>query len=183
MLKNTNSGYGWVAISLHWLMAIGIFGTFGLGLYMVELTYYDTWYRGSLDLHKSIGLTLMFVWILRIIWRWSNTSPQITGNALEKKAAHTVHLLLYVVMLALMITGYLISTADGRGIAVFGLFEIPALSISFENQEDIAGEIHWLLAWGLILMVGLHAMAAIKHHVINKDNTLLKMVRPNTDSN
>ncbi len=181
MLKNTNSGYGWVAISLHWLMAIGIFGTFGLGLYMVELTYYDTWYRGSLDLHKSIGLTLMFVWILRIIWRWSNTSPQITGNALEKKAAHTVHLLLYVVMLALMITGYLISTADGRGIAVFGLFEIPALSISFENQEDIAGEIHWLLAWGLILMVGLHAMAAIKHHVINKDDTLLKMIRPKTD--
>ena len=83
--------------------------------------------------------------------------------------------------MCLMMTGYLISTADGRGIAVFGLFEIPALSISFENQEDIAGEIHWLLAWGLILMVGLHAMAAIKHHVINKDDTLLKMIRPKTD--
>jgi len=61
MLKNTNSGYGWVAILLHWLMAIGSFVTFGLGLYMIALTYYDTWYKGSLDLHRSIGLTLMFV--------------------------------------------------------------------------------------------------------------------------
>lgn len=181
MVKNSKSGYGWLAIALHWLMALGIFGIFGLGLYMVELTYYDTWYRGSLDLHKSIGLTLLIVWIIRITWRWINTNPEISGSPIEKKAAHYVHLLLYGVMLALMISGYLISTADGRGIEVFGLFEVPAMSVSFENQEDIAGDIHWLLAWSLILMVALHAMAAIKHHVINKDNTFLKMIRPTTD--
>ena len=178
MVWNSRSSYGWVSIALHWLMALGIFGIFGLGLYMVELTYYDAWYRGSLDLHKSIGLTLLIVWIIRITWRWINTNPEISGGPIEKKAAHYVHLLLYGVMLALMITGYLISTADGRGIEVFGLFEVPAMSVSFENQEDIAGDIHWLLAWSLILMVTLHAMAAIKHHVINKDNTLLKMIRP-----
>ena len=181
MVKNSKSSYGWLAIALHWLMALGLFGIFGLGLYMVELTYYDPWYRGSLDLHKSIGFTLLLVWIVRIAWRWFNTSPAISGSPIEKKAAHLVHLLLYVVMLALMVTGYLISTADGRGIEVFGLFEVPAMSISFENQEDIAGDIHWLLAWSLILMVALHAMAAIKHHVINKDDTLLKMIRPKTD--
>ena len=181
MVRNSRSSYGWVSIALHWLMALGIFGIFGLGLYMVELTYYDAWYRGSLDLHKSIGLTLLIVWIIRITWRWINTNPEISGSPIEKKAAHYVHLLLYGVMLALMITGYLISTADGRGIEVFGLFEVPAMSVSFENQEDIAGDIHWLLAWSLILMVTLHAMAAIKHHVINKDNTLLKMIRPTTD--
>jgi cytochrome b561 len=181
MVKNSKSGYGWLAIALHWLMALGIFGTFGLGLYMVELTYYDAWYRGSLDLHKSIGLTLLLVWIVRITWRWFNTNPEISGSPIEKKVAHYVHLSLYGVMLVLMITGYLISTADGRGIGVFGLFEIPAMSVSFENQEDIAGDIHWLLACGLILMAALHAMAAIKHHVVNKDDTLLKMIRPKTD--
>jgi cytochrome b561 len=148
---------------------------------MVELTYYDAWYQGSLDLHKSLGIVLLLAWIARVAWRWSNTSPEMAGTKTEKKAAHLVHLFLYFLMLALMVTGYLISTADGRGIEVFGLFEVPAMSVSFENQEDIAGDIHWLLAWSLILMVALHVMAAIKHHVINKDNTLLKMIRPTTD--
>lgn len=60
----------------------------------------------------------------------------------------------------------------------FGLFEIPALSVSFDNQEDIAGEIHWWLAWGLILMAAGHGVAALKHQFINKDGTLNKMLRP-----
>jgi cytochrome b561 len=182
MVKNSKSSYGWVAIALHWLMALGIFFLFGLGLYMVELTYYDAWYRGSLDLHKSLGLILLFTWLCRIIWRWINTNPDISGTSLEKKGAHFMHLLLYFVMLALMTTGYLISTADGRGIEVFGLIEIPAMPISFENQEDIAGEIHWILAWSLISMVTLHALAAIKHQLINKDGTLTKMIRPKANS-
>ncbi len=182
MVKNSKSSYGWVAITLHWLMALGVFFLFGLGLYMVELTYYDAWYRGSLDLHKSLGLVMLLAWIVRIVWRWINTSPEMSGTAIEKKAAHYMHLLLYCVMIALMTTGYLISTADGRGIEVFGLIEIPAMSISFENQEDIAGDIHWGLAWSLILMVALHGLAAIKHQLVNKDGTLMKMIRPQADS-
>ena len=182
MVKNSKSSYGWIAIALHWLMALGIFFLFGLGLYMVELTYYDEWYRGSLELHKSVGIVLLLIWIGRIVWRWINTSPDISGTAFEKKAAHFVHMFLYVLMIALMTTGYLISTADGRGIEVFGLVEIPAMSISFENQEDIAGDIHWGIAWSLILMVALHAMAAFKHQLINKDGTLTKMIRPKADS-
>ncbi len=179
MVKNSKSSYGWMAIALHWLMAFGIFFLFGLGLYMVELTYYDEWYRGSLELHKSLGLVLLFIWIGRVVWRWVNTSPDMSGTAIEKKAAHVVHLLLYFLMLALMVTGYLISTADGRGIEVFSLIEIPAItSISFENQEDIAGDIHWGLAWSLISLIALHALAAIKHQLINKDGTLTKIIRP-----
>jgi cytochrome b561 len=182
MVKNSKSSYGWVAIALHWLMALIVFFLFGLGLYMVELTYYDTWYKGSLDLHKSVGVTLMFAWVCRVIWRGFNTSPYISGTALEKKAAHYMHLLLYCVMFALMTMGYLISTADGRGVDVFGFFEIPALPISIENQEDIAGDIHWGLAWSLILMVSLHVLAAIKHQLLNKDGTLMKMIRPKVES-
>lgn len=178
MIRNSESGYGWLAIAFHWLMALGIFFLFGLGLYMVELTYYDPWYRGSLDLHKSLGIILLALWIARIVWRQLNTSPAPTGTPLEQKAAHGVHLLLYFLMISLMVTGYLISTADGRGIPVFGLFEIPALPLSFENQEDVAGTVHWALAWGLMALVGLHAAAAIKHHVKDKDTTLIRMIRP-----
>lgn len=182
MVKNSKSSYGWMAIVLHWLMAAGVFFLFGLGLYMVELTYYDTWYRGSLELHKSLGLVLLFVWLGRMTWRIANESPAMAGTRIEKKIAHVVHLLLYFLMLALMITGYLISTADGRGIEVFSLLEVPAItSISFENQEDIAGDIHWALAWTLMTLVVMHAVAAIKHQFVNKDGTLMKMIRPNVD--
>lgn len=181
MVKNNKNSYGWVAIVLHWLMAIGLFFLFGLGLYMVELTYYDQWYRGSLELHKNIGMLLFFIWSVRILWRWINTNPVIQGNSFEKKAAHYAHLILYALMLALMIAGYLISTADGRGIDFFGLMTIPALPLSIENQEDIAGDIHWALAWSLILMAALHALAAMKHQFINKDGTLLKIIRPKDD--
>ena len=181
-VKNSKSSYGWAAIVLHWVMTIGIFFLFGLGLYMVELTYYDEWYRGSLDLHKSLGIVLLLVWIVRVAWRWLNASPEMAGTAIEKKAAHIVHLFLYLLMISLMITGYLISTADGRAIEVFGLFDIPAMSISFENQEDIAGDIHEIIAWSLILMVALHSLAAIKHQLVNKDGTLMNMIRPKADS-
>jgi cytochrome b561 len=181
-VKNSKSSYGWAAIVLHWAMTIGIFFMFGLGLYMVELTYYDEWYRGSLDLHKSLGIVLLLVWLGRVIWRWLNTSPEMAGTAIEKKVAHYVHIFLYLLMIALMTTGYLISTADGRAIEVFGLFDIPAMSISIENQEDIAGDIHWGIAWSLMMMVALHALAAIKHQLVNKDGTLMKMIRPKADS-
>lgn len=178
MIRNSEQGYGVIAIAIHWIMALAIFFLFGLGLYMVELTYYDTWYKGSLDLHKSIGITLFAFWILRLVWRWTNVEPTPEpGQRWEHFAAHAAHIVLYLLMLALMITGYLISTATGAGIELFGLFDIPALPWAFENQEDTMGYVHWLLAWGLMGVVAVHAMAAMKHHYINKDNTLIRMLR------
>ncbi|MBU2894011.1 cytochrome b [Colwellia sp. D2M02] len=180
MLKNSPNGYGLIAIVIHWLMAITIFSVFGLGLYMVELTYYDTWYKGSLDLHKSIGMTLFIVLLLRMVWRFVNVTPQSADNnasRFEKGLAHYGHIFLYILMAVLMLSGYLISTADGRAIDVFGVVSIPAIPFSFENQEDIAGEIHEILAWALIVLSAGHALAALKHHFINKNNTLVRMLK------
>ena len=180
MLKNTENVYGLIAIIFHWLMAISIFSLFGLGLYMVELTYYDAWYKGSLDLHKNIGMTLFVALMLRIVWRAVNITPKSadeSASTIEVKAAHYGHLALYGLMAILMISGYLISTADGRAIDVFGLISIPALPISFANQEDIVGNIHEFLAWTFILLSAGHALAALKHHFINKNNTLVRMLK------
>ena len=179
MLKNSKAGYGLIAIIIHWFMAITILYTFGLGLYMVDLTYYDSWYKGSLDLHKSLGLTLFFVYLIRIIWRFVNVSPEsAAGPKWEQRAAHVMHIGLYVMMVCLFITGYLISTADGRSISVFGLLDVPGLGSIIDNQEDIAGEIHEILAFILIGMVILHVLAALKHQFINKDGILMRMVKP-----
>ena len=94
---------------------------------MVELSYYDSWYRGTLTLHKSIGMTLLLLWLARVVWRWINVTPKDAPSKdkrsrrerLEQAAAHWMHIALYAVMLGLLMTGYLISTADGRGIEVF----------------------------------------------------------------
>jgi cytochrome b561 len=179
MLKNSSTAYGWLAIGIHWFMTVAIFSLFGLGLYMVELTYYDAWYKGSLDLHKSGGTFIAILLLVRIFWRIVNTAPENadrSASKIEVKAAHYAHLFLYLLMAALILTGYLISTADGRAIDMFGLLSIPAIPFSFENQEDISGTIHELLAWTLIILVVGHALAALKHHFINKNNTLTRML-------
>lgn len=179
MLNNTEHGYGWMHIALHWLMAIAIFGLFGLGLYMVELSYYDSWYKGSVDLHKSIGLTLALLLVLRLIWRLTQVRPQPVDSSLiwQNRFAHWVHIILYLVLVVILISGYLISTADGRGIEVFSLFSVPSLGEFVNNQEDIAGMVHEYAAWSLVILAGLHALAALKHHFINRDQTLVRMLK------
>jgi cytochrome b561 len=75
-----------------------------------------------------------------------------------------------------MLSGYLISTADGRPLEVFGLFSVPALVAGLEHQADIAGRVHLLLAYGLVGLALLHALAAFKHGFIERDRTLLRML-------
>lgn len=176
-VRNTQEQYGWISILFHWGMAISIFGLFGLGLYMVELTYYDSWYHGSLATHKSIGILVAFAWLLRLAWRWLNPSPAgLSEKRWENLVAHLAHMALYLMMLALFVSGYLISTADGDPIKVFEWFAVPA-TLTGDNQEDIAGKIHNLLAWGLMALVVLHMAAALKHHFFTKDRTLVRMLK------
>lgn len=174
-MKNTSKSYGLMAKSLHWLMAAAIIGMFWLGLEMMGRDYYDPLYRTLPLWHKSIGILLFAVLVFRLVWRWASVEPEPEGSALERKIARWVHRSFYLLILAIMISGYLISTADGRAIDVFSWFSVPATVTSIPNQEDIAGDIHELLAWLVISLAALHALAALKHHFIDKDNTLRKM--------
>jgi cytochrome b561 len=116
--------------------------------------------------------------ILRLIWRNSQITPEhlASHSKIERKAGNLILSLLYALLFLIMISGYLISTADDRGIEVFQLFAIPSLGEFIENQEDIAGLIHKWLAYTLIALALLHALAALKHHFIDKDNTLNRMI-------
>ncbi|MFQ5519446.1 MAG: cytochrome b, partial [Mariprofundus sp.] len=150
MLKNTSASYGLISILLHWLMALVIFGMFGLGLWMVELNYYDNWYHDAPYIHKAIGMLLLFTLIFRFIWRQTNPKPRIMGAAWERLIALSVFRMHYLLLFAISITGYLIPTAEGVGIDVFGLFTVPA-SFSFTKEEaDLIGEIHLYVAWAVI---------------------------------
>ena len=178
MLKNSENSWGWVSISIHWVSALTIFGLFALGLWMVELSYYDPWYRSAPDLHKSIGVSLLLLTLFRLFWRKINVTPLSLDShtSFEKKTANRVHKIIYLLMFLIMFSGYMISTADGRGIEVFGLFEVPALIYNIEKQEDVAGVIHFILALSLIVLVIVHMLGALKHHFVDKDSTLKRML-------
>lgn len=177
-LRNSSSRYGLVSIVMHWGVALAVFGLFALGLWMMGLDYYSTWRKEAPELHKSIGLVLLAVMLARVAWRFISPPPPALPNhgKLTRLASKAGHSLLYFGLFAVMIAGYLISTADGVGIPVFGLFEVPALVSNLPDQADIAGEIHFYLAWGLVIFAGLHGLAALKHHFIDRDATLKRML-------
>ena len=176
MLKNSTLSYGWVSIVFHWVSAIIVIGMFALGWWMVDLNYYSSWYTDAPHYHKSVGLLLVALMLVRLTWNLSQKTPTPLGTKWEIKAAKLAHLLLYLLVFSLFISGYLISTADERGITIFNWFTLGSLGRFFAEQEDIAGMVHEYVAYVLIGLASLHGLAALKHHFINNDNTLVRML-------
>lgn len=181
-IKNTHAEYGLVAKLLHWLIALITFGLFGLGLWMTGLTYYDSWYVTGPRIHESIGVLLFFALLFRLLWRKINTRPSAlsTHTQMEKIGAKLAHFSMNILLLVITISGYFIVTAKGDPLTVYGLFELPASitnnQANIDNLEDSAGKVHFYLAWAVIIIASLHALAAIKHHFIDKDKTLSRML-------
>lgn len=177
-LKNTRAGYGLVAISMHWLVALTVIGLAILGLWMVDLSYYSPYYRSGPFWHKSIGLTLFAVMLFRLLWRCFNPRPAHLPNhrRWELSLAGLVHVLLYLLLFVIVISGYLISTETGQGISFFGWFEVPALVTGLSAQADRAGVVHYWAALIVLGLAALHALGALKHHFIDRDDTLRRML-------
>lgn len=178
IFRNTSYSYGFVPIVIHWAVAVAVVGLFALGWWMVELDYYSKWYKTAPDVHKSVGVLLFCVMVLRAAIRGFSGAPTpVPGTrAWERRAAHGVHLGLYALIFAACVAGYLISTADGRPIPVFGWFEVPATVTAIPNQEDVMGDVHLVIAIAILAIAALHALAALKHHIVDRDATLARMV-------
>ena len=178
MITNTLERFGLLSILLHWITALTVFGLFGLGWYMVDLTYYDPLYKTLPHVHKSIGILLVLLFLFRLGWKWFNPAPRpVNGSSrFEIAAARATHAAMYALLAMIFTSGYLISTADGSSIDVFDLFAVPATLTSIPEQEDVAGLVHEYLAYTLIGLVLLHALAALKHHFIDRDDTLRRML-------
>ncbi|KGL57762.1 cytochrome B561 [Pantoea ananatis] len=178
LLRNSPGRYGWLSIFLHWSMALVIYAMFALGLWMVGLSYYDTWYHNAPEIHKSIGVILMLVLIIRLIWRVVSPPPKPLSSysPLVRITAVLAHGLLYGLLIAILFSGYLISTADGKPVSVFGWFSLPAVLTGAGEQADLAGDIHLWLAWSIVILSVLHGLAALKHHFIDRDITLKRML-------
>ncbi|MFA5678431.1 MAG: cytochrome b [Pseudomonas sp.] len=176
--KNTGAGYGLVAIVLHWLVALTVIGLAILGLWMVDLSYYSPYYRSAPFWHKSVGLALFAVLVFRLLWRSFNPRPAHLSNhkRWEVNSAALVHGLLYLMLFVIVTSGYLISTETGQGISFFGWFEVPALVTGLTAQADRAGQVHYWVAIGVLGLAALHALGALKHHFLDRDDTLRRML-------
>lgn len=174
--KNSTQQYGLIAIVLHWSTAILIVGLFILGVYMVGLDYYNPLYLDAPDVHRSVGMLVAGLLFIRFIWRLYNICPELPGSNWEKTIASLVHHLFYVLAFTAVISGYLISTADGKPIYVFDWFQISASITSIDRQEDVAGLIHKVSSYAIIVLTLLHVAASLKHHFVDKDHTLVRML-------
>ncbi|WP_191600884.1 cytochrome b [Marinomonas algicola] len=176
--KNTKKQFGWGSILLHWLIAFPIIGLYFLGDYMMGLTYYDSFYVLAPKIHEAIGITVLLLMLFRVVWKLLNVSPNppASNSNFINKASTLAHLSLYFITFVILITGLLISFAGGQGLEIFDWFTIPGPAELFENQATLAGIIHEWGALGLIALVALHTLAALKHHLIDKDTTLKNML-------
>ncbi|WP_240652779.1 cytochrome b [Rheinheimera riviphila] len=176
-MQSTENSYSAVSKLLHWLMALMIFGLFGVGFWMVDLTYYSAWYKTAPHYHKSVGILLAVLLLVRlaVLFKKRKPAPLASHSKTVQRASKLTHRLLYLLLFLIVVTGYLISTADNRGIEVFNWLVVPGFGEFFDQQADRAGLLHQWLAYGLIALVVLHAMGALKHHFIDKDATLKRM--------
>ncbi len=172
------STYSLTRILLHWLIAIIVIGLFASGFWMVELDYYHEWYTKAPFAHKAVGILLAFFLILATGVRLLTSKPKYdsTLSPLEKLSAKLVQYSMSLLVYSLIITGYLITTAKGDAISIFGWFEIPAIFSDINSQNDLAGKLHRWGAYLCIALAALHASAALFHHFIKKDTTLTRML-------
>jgi cytochrome b561 len=196
-MKNAATRYTKTAIVLHWLIGFAIIGMFALGWFMSELpkeapkqTAYDLFnlglYTWQLDepasprtfyfnLHKSIGITLLALIAIRVYWRVTHRPPALlsTLTTWERKLATSGHHLLYLLMVAMPVTGLLQAVYSKYGVKWFGMDFIPGLDD--KAMRGIFHEAHELIGIALALLILVHILAALKHRFIDKDETLSRM--------
>jgi cytochrome b561 len=175
--RNTPEAYGAVSKTFHWVIALLVIGLLGVGIYM-DL------FAGKLERfqlmpwHKSFGITVLALAFLRLCWiAWSHRPMMLeTIKPWQRHAATAVHYYLYFAMFAMPLSGWLFSSAAGRTVKVFNLFELPDLVAQDEGLRETLSTIHWFVGYSLLPVIGIHVAAALMHHFIDRDATLRRML-------
>jgi len=178
MMKNTENSYGAVAKSFHWLLFLMLTFMVVMGNYLASLPK-GTEKLQAAGMHKSFGLLVLALVLMRLGWRLINVSPKEPEGtpAMQILMAHAMHWVLYVLMFAQPLSGIMMSQAAGFPVSFFGLFELPVFLTKNPELAQFFKGVHgtvWIL---LVLAVIGHAAAALHHHFIRKDNVLRQMTR------
>jgi cytochrome b561 len=168
--------YSTPAIVLHWLMALLIFAGFPLGLYMVDLPLSPDKLK-LYSYHKWIGITVLMLAAIRLSWRLTHTPPPLPDSvaAWQRHAGAIVHGLLYLLMIAIPLSGWLMSSAKGFQTVWFGVLPLPDLIGKDKALGELLAEVHKILNFTLLGLVVLHVGAALQHHFIERQPFLQRM--------
>lgn len=173
----TQTGYTRLAIALHWLIAFIIFVAFPVGLYMVDLPLSPAKLR-IYSYHKWAGVTIFLLALLRVTWRATHAAPPLPSSIprWQQLAAHATHHLLYVLLLAIPISGWLMSSALGFQTVYFGVLPIPDLLAKNKPLGEQLEIVHMVLNYFMAALVAMHVLAGLKHHFLDRDDVLVRML-------
>jgi cytochrome b561 len=169
--------YSAVAQGFHWLIAALIVVQFTLGWTAVDLPI-GARKLARLDWHKSFGMTILMLAVLRLLWRLFNRPPELPAgmSTIEKKLARATHALFYVLLFVMPLTGWVMSSAKNFSVSWFHQFTWPNLIGPNEQAFDVLRTTHDTLSWLLFAFALLHILAALKHHFWHKDDVLKRML-------
>lgn len=175
--KNTPETYGIVSKTLHWFIALAMIGMMVLGTLLEDMARTPFKFQ-MINLHKALGVTILFLALARLLWRGVNSPfplPNPKHQTWEQKLSHVVHWALYFLMIAMPLSGWLLSGAANFPFKWFGLFSIPSIMAPNHDLAEILEEVHGALATGIWIVLGLHVAGALKHVFIDRDNTMRRM--------
>ena len=176
-MADTREKFATLTVVLHWAIGLTIIGLIAVGIYMVDLPRgaFKAWLYGW---HKVIGTTVLMLAAARILWRWRNGLPKPAGAhpAWQHRLATVTQVVLLIATVALPVSGALFSYGAGHPVPVLGLFDIgpPAEKIAWLGEA--ARFVHGWAGWSLAAIIALHAAGAIKHHFLDRDGTLKRML-------
>lgn len=175
-LRSDHTRWSTVVKTFHWTMALLILGNGAFAYWMDDL-------KPSLHkinmfaLHKSIGLTVLALFFLRLLWRAiDRRPPDEPAPGWQRMAAHVVHGFLYLLIVAIPLSGWAFNSAHGYPLQYFKLFNLPALVEKNEALSDALENVHIYLFWFLLVVLVAHVGGALKHHVVDRDDTLRRML-------
>jgi cytochrome b561 len=168
--------YSNTAIFLHWLMALMVLGLIAVGFYMTNQRASPSVFKLYMT-HKSVGLTVLALVLVRLLWRWRVSPPPLPPMpSWQRTASRVSHGLLYLLMLLMPLSGWLMNSASGTPMRYFSWFKVPQLIARNPEQLALWKTVHNVAAIALCALIAIHLLAAIKHHFIDKDGLLYRML-------
>ncbi|MFG6448737.1 cytochrome b [Roseateles sp. BYS180W] len=176
MELSSHQRYALPAILLHWVMAVGLLGAMGFGLYMTELPFSPTRLK-LYNWHKWVGIALLGLSVLRVVWRLTHRPPaDLPMPAWQARLAHLTHGAMYGLFLAVPLVGWARSSAAGFPVVWLGVLPLPDWVPRNEALAHTLKEAHELLAYTLLILIALHVAAALQHAWVARDALLQRML-------
>ena len=185
LIRNTKSSWGSLSKALHWIIVLLIINQWVIAERAASLPKGPALIN-ALAWHKSFGITILLLAVIRLLWRWMNPTPVLPGTLkpYERALASFTHATLYVLLFIMPLSGWMMSSARGFPVAWFGFFpkswfgsvQLPDLVPKNKPLYDAMLTTHQILQWVLYAVVALHVLAALKHHFMLKDNVLKRML-------